>query len=250
MKELFAEAIASYESVRDTTLQVLLSFTETVAEYLRLNGEFALTDIVSKAISNACFACFQCFTVDGFMGLCKESVKHILRKAANISVESKDLIVEALKETASGIKALCSDRIVGQVFGTIVERAAEEIAEEGGRVITAAKHTLEAGSIGARAAAKSAFVVSAFFEGALFAGTAATSAYQYHKGEIPGEIARRRLVKRGSSAAGSISMTTAGAAVGTMLLPGVGTFIGGFVGGFLGEWGGARVGEAIDDRLG
>lgn len=88
----------------------------------------------------------------------------------------------------------------------------------------------------ANASAISTFKSGVVIDGFIFGCTLTYSAIQYQKGNIDEEQFRRIAVTRGTATAGSVCASSAGAFLGTMVFPGVGTFVGGVVGGIVGDF--------------
>lgn len=60
---------------------------------------------------------------------------------------------------------------------------------------------------------------------------------------------KKYVVKRSASGVGVVGGATAGVVIGSLILPGVGTFLGGVVGNMVGKYVGSHAGEAVGGAL-
>ena len=172
-------------------------------------------------------------------------------------VGHQQVVQRALKDIADKIAETASTNFVKYFFQNVVENAARNqqrllrpglVKTIGGTL--AEEFAKNAGNISrAKAGAKVAFKTGLITDGAILAFTLGYATWQYKKGNIDGAHLRRTAVTSTSAAAGSVGMSSAGVFIGTMIFPGVGTFVGGVVGGIAGHYMGHKVGEAVDNKI-
>lgn len=120
--------------------------------------------------------------------------------------------------------------------GISTAKAAQTTATTGAGAITSAVAKASAGQTFRSTLRVGAPVAALFFvaEGAL-------NARRFSKGQITGDEFRRRTVESAATNGGGLVGSAGGAAIGTMILPGVGTVLGALIGGFVGSFGSGKI---------
>ena len=172
----------------------------------------------------------QCHVLTGALtGLVTKEGCSALRKCA------KFVFTQSTKEAA--------EEVVSGTAKAAAKQLTKETAEETvGKVASV--------SIGQKLAsgAKAGCIAGAIVEGACLTYSVYGAHKQMKKGEISKSQFRHHVVKQSGAAGGSVAIGTAGAAVGTVLIPipVVGTVVGSVVGGVAGSIVGSLVGGAAD----
>lgn len=174
------------------------------------------------------------FIVDSIKLYLDGTTKQALEKSWNQAVNK--VIKNSTKailptETVKGLTKIHGKTVV-KVTG---KEVVEEISEQAASRLAQAKVCV-----------RSTVLVGAVVEGVFLGCSVARKSYDYSRGRITRSELRQHTIKRSSAAVGSVGLCAAGSFIGTLVFPGVGTFVGGVIGGVVGEMGGAKVGQGID----
>ena len=227
------------------------------ARNVTMHGRASFDEIIEKSFLNAFFTSTNmgCFTKGCFLETCSYVCVGILRFATLAG--HKKVVKRALKGIADKIATKASTNFVKYFFQNVVENAASNqhrllrpslLKTIGGTV--AEEFVENAGKIyRAKAGATVAFKTGLITDGAILGFTLGYATWQYSKGNIDRAQLKRTTITSTSAAAGSVGMSSAGVFIGTLILPGVGSFVGGCVGGIAGHYMGHKIGEVVDDTI-
>ena len=227
------------------------------AQNVVMHGRASFDEIIEKSFLNAFFTGIKmgCFTKGCFLETCSYVCAGILRFAKFAGHEK--VVKRALQGIADKIATKASTNFVKYFFQNVVENAASNqhrllrpnlLKTIGGTV--AEEFVENAGKFSqAKAGAKIAFKTGLITDGAILAFTLGYASWQYSKGNIDGAQLKRTAITSTSAAAGSVGMSSAGVFIGTLIFPGVGSFVGGFIGGIAGHYVGHTVGKIFDDTI-
>ena len=147
----------------------------------------------------------------------------------SVSYESKTVqVVQSVSYKSKTVQ------VVQSISGSMAEEVVESTAKYSARAAQCAKASLKAGVV---------------FDGACLAYSAGKSYMKYRNGGITWEEHRETLMKRTGGAAGSVGMGAIGTFVGTLVFPGLGSFVGGVIGGLAGDYMGSWAGNEVDKTL-
>jgi len=258
VKEVVNSALNTFEVFKLTTLQWLKDFALQFARCISITGDADFKQVVSKSMSSSLLSCItQPFTRGQFLTFCKDVVKGLLRRSENYKAV-QELLCSVLMETLNSVCAVANCPVVREFFNNVLKNAREEMIAEVARTSarqqlakaateTVAEELIENTTKLSRASKSGvqALKVGAIVDGCVWLGSVGYTYYRYRQNEIDKPTAQRTVIKRTGAAVGSIGLGAAGTFIGTMLLPGVGTFVGGFIGGFAGDYIGSQAGDKV-----
>ncbi len=200
-------------------------------------------------------------TNGNFLSFCKLIIESLAQIAVLLRKIKQRLLVQDIQDALVNI---CNEPgctpFLQNFFQRLIKWAEEEIAKLSAgsalnNVISGVAATLQktgknsTKQIVAASAARRAFAASVVVDVGLLGFGASYSYHQYKVGNLSYSEHKQVVAKRSAAAIGSITGTTAGAFVGSLMLPGVGTFFGGFIGGMIGDSLGSKVGEELYDAV-
>ena len=261
IKELIANTLRSCRIFGHIALDKLHEFANAFSEQITARGAAVFDAVLAKsAFTSSIAAKMSGFTFRQLTECSKHILEVIANRAMDLSYASREqlftqleTIVSALcsnaksltvaetyrnilKETIEAVKSSYKSKTV-QVVQSISGSVAEEVVESTvkySRAAQCAKASLKAGVV---------------IDGACLAYSAGKSYMKYRDGTILWEEHRETLMKRTGGAAGSVGMGAIGTFVGTLILPGLGSFVGGVIGGVAGDYIGSWAGNKADKTL-
>lgn len=190
-----------------------------------------------------------------FLSFCKLVIESLAQIAAPLSKRRQHFLVQDIQKA---LFKICDQPGCTPYLQTFFEElrkwAEEKIAKlstgsalnnflSGAAVIVTSKQTV------AKSVAKTASVASTVVDGTLLLLTMTHSYYLYKKKKLSYDELQQIFVERSTATMGSIGGTTTGACIGSLVLPGVGTFFGCVVGGMVGEFLGSKIGGELYDAV-
>ncbi|HPT46688.1 MAG TPA: hypothetical protein PLM07_12395 [Candidatus Rifleibacterium sp.] len=156
--------------------------------------------------------------------------------------DGKISATEAVIDTTCAAATSALDGAAKAAVGTAIKCGAEAVAKTAGKEIakSVAKESLKSG-VARLASSNAAFAVGTV------AVDAAVGVAQLCTGKISTGDCARKVGNSAAVAGGAMACGQAGAALGTMLCPGIGTFAGGVLGGIIGSVGGSSIFSGIFD---
>jgi len=174
-------------------------------------------------------------------GLSSVTLKQVLKKGAEETV--KKALQKGVEETVKKALQEGAEETVKKALQEGVEETVKKALQEGAE---------EAAKRGAKEAAKRgavwcAFGVGAVVEAVSFGASCYCANEKLKRNKITKAEFKRHVAERGGGAVASLACSTAGAAIGTAVIPipFLGTFLGSVVGGMVGD----SVGSAISGKL-
>ena len=258
VKEVVTPALKTFEVFKLTTLQWLKDFALHFARSISISGDADFKQVVAKSVASSLLSCIkQPFTRGQFLTFCKDVVKELLRRSENYKAVQQ-FFGSILKETLNSVCTVANCPFVKEFFNNVLKNAREEIAAEAARTSaqqqlakaateTVAEELIENTTKLSRASKSGvqALKVGVVVDGCAWLASVGYTYYRYRQNQIDRTTAQRTVIKRTGAAVGSIGLGAAGTFIGTMLLPGVGTFVGGFIGGLAGDYIGSQAGDKV-----
>lgn len=237
------------------TIEKFYNLCMRFAKTVVLTGKADIDQIVEKSVVSGFFGMITCeLTKKDFLNTCRWVCSGIYQIANSTGYRKQ--IYTALKEIANTLAESATTPFMRFFFKNVVDNATATSVSTKPALIKATGATIAeelvegAGKLTkANASAVSTLKTGLFFDGLVWGYTVGYATWQYHKGNIDEQQLQRVAVTRTTATAGSIGMSSAGAFVGTLVFPGVGTFVGSVVGGVVGDLIGSGVGESIDNAI-
>ena len=183
----------------------------------------------------------------------EESVKKIAQQSGNevtgraAKETVKKVIKEGLEKTAKKGVEEVAEESAKKIVTEIAEEGLKKTVQQGGKEVAE-----ETAKQGAKCGAFfGALAFGVLVEGVSFGVSCYCANKKLKRGEITKVEYNRHWVKRGGAAIGSLACSTAGATIGTIMIPipFVGTFIGSVVGGVAGDFVGGLVGSKASKKV-
>ena len=242
--------------VGDLTAGEISDTIETYAVQLN-KGKLTLPQAAEKS-----FIC-ACLTIKGFLEVQNSVAQRTVEKVTMAMAEQgapsegmesvfREAVTSDLPTRALGglAREFVEETSQPLVEGVMVE-GVRWVAREAGRDVARGAAGPASGRLAlARLSLGPAVCVSLVFDVALLFVSVWERYRDYTRGVASWRDLCRHSILRSSAFGGSTGLRVFGTFVGTLVVPGVGTFVGGVVGGLLGEMGGARLGEWLDQTVG
>ena len=239
------------------TLDNLYFVAKYFATSVDSNGDATVGAVLMKCLSSACLSTVKCScTRKPFLDFCNKVIVAVMKYGNSLAATQNELLRKAVEKVANTIVEKAVNPVVKRFFTQTVENAvpactAVHAAQSGnGALNQLAGEVLVEEAVEniskltlAKSSAKSALKWGFVVEGACLAYTIYDSHTKLKKKEITSDQYTRTVVKRSSGAAASLGGGAVGSFVGTLVLPGFGSFVGGFVGGVAGDYLGSWLGE-------